>query len=132
MARDGVLPRVLAGRDQGPPAAAVLLQGVLALALLFTHRLQQMLVNVGAILTLFAALVALSLFRVRFGRRDLPPPPRSTLVASAVFVAFAAWMLYFGFRGATHLVAWLAVIAAVALVFYATTARWRRPRAVRE
>jgi APA family basic amino acid/polyamine antiporter len=125
MARDGLLPRVLAGRDQRPPAAAVLLQGALALGLLLTHRLQQMLVNLGAILTLFAALVALSLFRVRFGRRDLPRPPPSSLFASAVFVAFAAWMLYFGFRGATHLVGWLAVIAGIALAFYAVTARLR-------
>ena len=125
MARDGLLPRVLSGRDGRPPAASVVLQGVLALVLVFTHGLQQMLANVGAILTLFAALVALSLFRVRFFRPDLPRPSASSLVAAGVYVAFAAWMLYFGFRGATHLVAWLAAIAAVALFFYGFTARFR-------
>ena len=126
MARDGLLPRVFAGEDGRPPRASVMLQGALALVLLYTHPLQQMLANVGAILTLFAALVALSLFRVRFGRPDLPRPSFASLVAAAVYVAFAAWTLYFGFRGATHLVAWLAVIAAMALGFYAFTARFRQ------
>lgn len=128
MARDGLLPRVLAGEGGRPPAASIVLQGALALVLLFTHHLQQMLMNVGAILTLFAALVALSLFRVRFARPDLPRPPLASLVAAGVYVSFAAWMLYFGFRGATHLLAWLTAIAAVALVFYAFTARFRETR----
>ena len=125
MAHDGLLPRLLAGRAGRPPAASVILQGTLALVLLFTHRLQQMLANVGAILTLFAALVALSLFRVRLARRDLPPPSFGSLVAAGIYVAFAAWALYFGFRGATHLLGWLVVIAAVALFFYGFTSRFK-------
>jgi APA family basic amino acid/polyamine antiporter len=128
MARDGLLPRVLAARDGRPPRASVLLQGGLALVLLYTHQIQQILSNVGAILMLFAALVALSLFRVRFVRKDLPAPSNSSLVAAGIYVTFAAWTLYFGFRGATHLVAWLAVIAVVALVFYGFTARFRQPQ----
>jgi amino acid transporter len=128
MAHDGLLPRVFAARAGQTPRASVVLQGALALVLLFTHELQQILSNVGAILTLFAALVALSLFRVRFVRKDLPPPSTATLIAAGIYVAFAAWMLYFGFRGATHLVAWLAVIAAAALVFYGFTARFRETR----
>jgi hypothetical protein len=103
----------------------VVLQGALALVLLYTHPIQQMLSNVGAILTFFAALVALSLFRVRFARKDLPPPAGASLAAAAIYVAFAVWTLYFGFRGATHLVAWLAVIAVVALAFYAVATRAR-------
>ena len=128
MAHDGLLPRMFAGRAGQTPRASVVLQGVLALVLLFTHELQQILSNVGAILTLFAALVALSLFRVRFARKDLPRPSTGTLIAAGIYVAFAAWMLYFGFRGATHLVAWLAVIALAALVFYGFTARFRETR----
>jgi uncharacterized membrane protein len=104
------------------------LQGVLALVLLFTHGLQQMLANLGAILTLFAALVALSLFRVRFARPDLPRPGSGSLLAAGVYVCSAAWTLYFGFRGATHLLAWLCAIAVVALFFYAFTARLREAR----
>jgi APA family basic amino acid/polyamine antiporter len=132
MARDGLLPRVLSGRDGRPPAASVLLQGALALVLLFTYRLQQMLANVGAILTLFAALVAICLFRVRLSRPDLPRPPASSLVAAGVYVAFAAWTLYFGFRGSTHLLGWLLAIAAVALFFYGFTSRFRATRRATE
>lgn len=128
MARDGLLPRVFAGAGARPPMASIVLQGALALLLLYTHRLQQMLANVGAILTLFAALVALSLFRVRFSRPELPRPSRASLAAAALYVAFACWMLYHGFRGATHLLAWLAVIAAVALGFYGFTAHFREAR----
>jgi APA family basic amino acid/polyamine antiporter len=129
MARDGLLPRVLAGATDGrPPAASIVLQGALALVLLFTYRLQQMLANVGAILTLFAALVALSLFRVRLARPDLPRPPNSSLVAAGVYVVFAAWTLYYGFRSATHLLGWLVAIAAIALFFYGFTSRFRATR----
>jgi len=78
----------------------------------------------------FVALVALSLFRVRFARPDLPRPANVSLAAAAVYVAFAAWTLYFGFRRATHLVVWLAVIAAAALAFYVFTVN-RSPRATR-
>jgi basic amino acid/polyamine antiporter, APA family len=128
MARDGLLPRVFAAEAGKTPRASVVLQGLLALVLLFTHELQQILSNVGAILTLFAALVALSLFRVRFARPDLPRPSDGSLIAAAIYVAFAAWMLYFGFRGATHLVAWLVAIAVAALAFYGFTARFRDER----
>jgi APA family basic amino acid/polyamine antiporter len=128
MAHDGMLPRLFAAREGRPPSSSVVLQGALALVLLYTHPIQQMLSNVGAILTFFAALVALSLFRVRFARKDLPPPAGASLAAAAIYVAFAVWTLYFGFRGATHLVAWLAVIAVVALVFYGFTARFRQPQ----
>lgn len=119
MAADGFLPRALAAPRGHPPAGSVVLQGTLAVFLLFTHTLQQVLQNVGGILTLFAALTALTLFRVRFGRPHLPRPPASSLLAAALYAVSAAWMLYFGFRSSTRLLAWLAVIAAIALSFYA-------------
>ena len=121
MAEDGFLPGVLVGRAGRPPSASVLLQGVLSLVLLFTHGLQQTLQNVGAILTLFSALTAFSLFRVRFGRPDLPRPPASSLVAAAIYVVSATWMLYFGLKGSSHLLGWLLAVAAVTLVAYAVT-----------
>ena len=84
-----------------------------------------MLQNVGALLTLFAALTALSLFRVRrrggAGRR----PTTMALAAAAVYGVSAAWMLYFGFRSSTRLLAWVIAIAAVAVAFYAWTASAR-------
>jgi basic amino acid/polyamine antiporter, APA family len=121
MAEDGFLPRALAAREGKAPTGSVLLQAALALVLLFTHTLQQVLTNVGAILTLFAALVSLSIFRVRFGASTLPKPSGLTLLAAGVHVASAAYMLYFGFRGSTHLLLWVAGVAAVALVAYAAT-----------
>jgi APA family basic amino acid/polyamine antiporter len=132
MARDGLLPRVFAGEPGHTPRASVALQGALALVLLYTHELQQILTNVGAILTLFAALVALALFRVRFARPDLPRPSNGSLCAAGLYVVFAAWMLYVGFRGATHLLAWLAAIAAAALLFYGFTTRFRETRRTTE
>jgi APA family basic amino acid/polyamine antiporter len=84
MARDGFLPKVFAGREGRPPAASVLLQSGLAILIILTHRLQEALQNVGAILALFAALTALSLFRVRFARPDLPRPPLISLAAAGL------------------------------------------------
>jgi basic amino acid/polyamine antiporter, APA family len=120
MAADGYLPGLLARAEGRPSAAAVVLQGALAVALLFTHTVQQVLQNVGALLTLFAALTALSLFRVR--RRGGHRPSAAALVAAAVYGLFSAWMLYFGFRGFPRLLPWLAAIAAAATAFYAATA----------
>ena len=121
MAEDGYLPQVLAAREGRAPTGSVLLQAALALVLLFTHTLQQVLTNVGAILTLFAALVSLSIFRVRFGASTLPKPDGLTLLAAGIHVASAVYMLYFGFRGSTHLLLWVAGVAAVTLVAYAAT-----------
>lgn len=121
MAEDGFLPRLLAARAGRPPVGSVLLQSALALLLLYTHTAQQVLTNVGALLTLFAALVSVSIFRVRFAPTTLPRPSAATLAAAGVHVASAGYMLYFGFRGSTHLLLWVAVVAVVALAGYAAT-----------
>lgn len=128
MAEDGLLPAALAASAGRPPVGSVLLQSSLALLLLFTHTLQQVLTNVGAILTLFAALVSLSIFRVRLAPRGLARPGALTLLAAAVHVASSAYMLYFGFRGSTRLLAWVAAVAGVALLAYGLT-RLFSPRA---
>jgi APA family basic amino acid/polyamine antiporter len=121
MAEDGFLPQALAARGGRAPTGSVLLQAALALVLLFTHTLQQVLSNVGAILTLFAALVSLTIFRVRFGESSLPKPDVLTLLAAGVHVASAAYMLYFGFRGKTNLLVWIAAVVLVTLVAYTVT-----------
>jgi APA family basic amino acid/polyamine antiporter len=126
MAGDGFLPHIFQAKQHRPPAGAIVLQGVLSIALIFTHPLQQVLQNIGAVLTLFAALTCLSLFRIRFGRTGLPRPPMSALVAASIFGVSAAWMLYFGFRSSPLLVAWIAVILFVSLGAYRLTVRRRR------
>jgi hypothetical protein len=51
------------------------------------------------------------------------------MAAAFIHVASAALMLYFGFRGSTHLLIWLAVVTAFALAGYAITATMRRAAA---
>jgi APA family basic amino acid/polyamine antiporter len=129
MAEDGFLPRVLIGKAGRPPVISVLVQGVLSLALLFTSGLQQTVQNVGAILTLFSALVGLSLFWVRFTRPDLPRPSVSSLVAAGIFIVSAIWMLSVGLKASTSLMTWLGVVTVIALVAYALTGRRGTPAA---
>jgi APA family basic amino acid/polyamine antiporter len=126
MAADGFLPRALAAREGRPPVWSVVLQAAVALIILLTHSLQQILTNVGAILTLFAAMTSFAIFRVRFSSSRLPRPSALAMTAAFVHVASAALMLYFGFRGSTHLLVWLGVVALFAFGAYVATAAVRR------
>jgi Amino acid permease. len=121
MAKDGFLPRILIGREGKPPVFAVMLQGALALVLVFAYELQQMLQNVGAILTLFSALTVLALFRVRFSSAYPVKPSTGSLLASSFYVLLAGWMLYFGFHEKSGLLLWVAGVSLVALVAYFVT-----------
>ena len=123
MARDGFLPSALKGAAGRPPVGAVLLQGSLALVILQTHTLRDALVNVGAILTLFTALVSLSVFRIWPRSRNRKRPDAVTHVAAAVQVTTAAFMLYIGLRHSTGLIVWIGVVAGAALVGYVLTRR---------
>jgi APA family basic amino acid/polyamine antiporter len=126
MASDGLLPKVLAARAGRPPVGSVVFQGAIALVLLHTHDLSQVLSNTGALLTLFSALCASTLFRIRFARPDLPRPSGISLAAAGVHMLSACWMLYFGFRNSLSLVLWFGVVAAIAALAYAFTVRQRR------
>jgi APA family basic amino acid/polyamine antiporter len=125
MAEDGFLPRGLARRRRDVPVASVILQGALALVLLLTQRLQQTLSNLGAILTLFAALVALALFVVP--RTRGLRPSATARGAAALYVLSAAWMLYNGLRAGTRLEVWLGLVVAAALAFWWRSRRGRAP-----
>lgn len=129
MARDGFLPRVLAGREGRPPVGAILLQAALSTAIVFTHSLRDVLGNVGAVLVLFSALTALGLFRVALAPAGRPRPRPLALAAAAVYVGFSGWMLWFAFRGSTHLVAWLGAIALVGVAAYLGSPGRRRASA---
>jgi amino acid transporter len=128
MARDGFLPRAVAGVEGRPPAVSIWMQAAIALLLVFTHTLQQVLTNVGALLTLFAALTSFSVFTARRSRPELPRPGAVTLLAAGVHVASSVFLLYFGFRDSLRMVAWVAAVMACALVAYALSrALQRRP-----
>lgn len=127
MAQDGYLPKSLRVEPGDVPVRAIVLQCAVALAILLTHTLQQALANVGAVLTLFAALVSLSIFRHAF-RTDgrFERPGALTLFAAGIHVASSVFMLYFGFRDSTGLLLWVAAVAAAGLGFWALA----RPKAL--
>lgn len=125
MAKDGFLPRALIGREGRPPAGSVWFQGAVALALLQWEALRDLLANVGAILTLVAALTVLCVFKLWLRPGDNPRPGPLALACAAVYVVAAAWMMYYGVAGSPHLVWWLGGIIAATLLGYAGT-RWAR------
>ena len=123
MAKDGFLPRFLASRAGKPPVGAVLLQGAIALLLLFTHDVRSVLSNVGAILVLFAALTVSGLFVARARGKD---PSAVSLLCAGVYVLSALWMLFEGFKKSPSLLVWLGVVALVGLGAFAITRRAQR------
>ena len=118
MAQDGFLPAVLKGKEGKPPVSAILLQGVIALFLIFAYQLQEVLSNVGAILTLFSTLTVFSLFWVYFKRREYPRPAPLILVAGGIFLMISVVMLYFGFSGSLTLNLWVGICILSALAGY--------------
>ena len=121
MARDGFLPRILCARSGRPPSASVVLQGAIAIVILYTHEIRQVLQNVGAVLVLFSGLTACTLFRVRFGRSDRAKPSAKVLLAAGIYAASALIMLYVGFRDSARMLLWITGVAAVALGAYGLT-----------
>jgi len=128
MAKDGVLPRAFAQKEGKPPVLAVVLQGAVALALIFAYELREVLYNVGAIVTLFSALVALGLWVWWLGRRG-ERPRGVALFSSGIYVLSSAWMLYFGLRDHRSLLVWVGAVAALALAAWAIARSVRRKEA---
>jgi amino acid transporter len=98
MSRDGFLPRALQGKEGKPPIGAVVLQGAIALFLVFSYKLQEVLNNVGAILTLFSALTVFSLFWICIRRKGYEKPAAAALMAAFCYLLLSGVMLYFGFK----------------------------------
>jgi APA family basic amino acid/polyamine antiporter len=128
MAEDGFLPRILAARDGQVPAGSVVLQGAIAILIVLVQPFQHIMHDVAAILTLFTLLTVLSLFRVRFARKDLPRPTATRLAAAAVYSLLALWMLYYGFRAKTQLLLWVGIVVVVALGAYVVTKVLRKTK----
>lgn len=123
MAADGFLPRALRGREGMPPIGSVILQGVAALIIVFTHEVRTILLSIGAILTLFSALTCLSLIALWFRPRALPKPDTGSVIAAAIHFLAGVWMLYFGFRESATLLLWVAAGAGAAFVSYILSRR---------
>jgi APA family basic amino acid/polyamine antiporter len=123
MARDGFLPRIFAARGDEPPVFSVLLQGVLALVILYLETLEQLIRNVGIILTLTSALTVAALFKVRIRPRPgQERPGLLPLACAAVFILVTAWMLW----SSPQNLLWPAVITVIATVAYILTRLARR------
>lgn len=118
MAKDGFLPAFLGSKAGKPPTGAVLLQGALALALLFTHDVRSVLSNVGAILVLFAALTVSGLFVAKLRGKD---PSLVSLACAGVYVISAGWMFFVGFKNSITLLAWVGAVALLGLGAFAMT-----------
>jgi APA family basic amino acid/polyamine antiporter len=125
MASDGFLPSILIGREGRPPAASIVLQGAVALLITVTHTLRDILQSIGAILSLFTGLVCISLWIAVL--RRTASPGGVALVAAAVHAGSTLLMLYFGFRGAVHLLPWLTLAFIVAFIGYRVAARTGAP-----
>lgn len=128
MAKDGFLPRAFAGSDGKPPVLSLLLQGAIAVFLIYVQSVREVLYNVGAILVLFSALTAIGLLVAwRRGRQV----SRLAIGCAIVYVGAAAWMIYFGITAdhiKSHLLVWFAVIVGVSLAAYAITRASSRGR----
>lgn len=118
MSRDGFLPRLLKGREGKPPIGAVVLQGSIALFLVFAYQLGEVLNNVGAILTLFSALTVFSLFWIRFRKHNRMKPELAALVAGLFYLALSGLMLYFGIKKSLSLNLWVGACILMALIGY--------------
>ena len=121
MAKDGFLPRILQGKEGKPPIGAVILQGAIALFLVFAYQLGEVLNNVGAILTLFSALTVFSLFWVRFRKKDRIKPAFAALTAALFYLILSGVMLYFGFKKSPTLNLWVGASILTALIGYFAT-----------
>ncbi|MBX7115502.1 MAG: APC family permease [Myxococcaceae bacterium] len=130
MARDGFLPKALEGQPGAPPKWSLVLQGLIALAVVLTHHLKDILWNVGAILTLFSALTTLGLFRVWLKpRAHERKPALLSLICAAVFASSAGLMFYIGFRTKLALLGWVGVVATCGFAAYTVTRRLQRSAA---
>ena len=121
MSRDGFLPRRLQGKEGKPPIGAVVLQGAIALFLVFAYQLGEVLNSVGAILTLFSALTVFSLFWIRFRKINRMKPEFTALAAGFFYLILSGVMLYFGFKKSPTLNLWVGASILTALIGYFIT-----------
>jgi len=118
MAKDGFLPSVLKGKEGKPPVGSIILQGAIAIIIVMVYQLQEVLSDVGAILTLFSALTVFSLFWVCFKRKEYQRPAPLVLIAGGLFLLISVVMLYFGFSTSWMLNLWVGICILATLTGY--------------
>ena len=95
MAEDGFLPSVFREKDGKPPIYSVLLQGAIAIAMVWTHAILEAVQAAALVLMFSTGLTALTLFAIRL-RKDLPNPPVTALVAAGCFAVCQLALIGFG------------------------------------
>jgi len=124
MAKDGYLPKILQAKEGKPPVGSVLLQAAIALIILFTQNLQNILHDIGAILTLFSALTAASLLWVCYKQRGNITVSRIKMAAAVIFIISTAYMFYYGLQADTNLLLWIVLISVAASFGYYLSRYW--------
>lgn len=123
MARDGFLPAALAGRDGAPPLGSVVLQGALALLLLWSSSLHGLVEKAAAILLLFTGLTTAAVFRLGAPGTDVAPASALEKLAAGMYTVAAAGFLYLAFRDDPSLLVQLAVVGVIGIGAWAVAAR---------
>lgn len=118
MAADGVLPRWLRGKPDRPPTGSVILQGALALGLLYGETLRQLVESAAVVLLIFSGLTALAVFWIRFRHRDLPRPSVIGMGAAGVYLLAVVILVGFGLQASWTLAGTVAAIVVTATIAY--------------
>ena len=116
MARDGFLPRWLAGDGSQPKASAALLQSGLALALLLTSSFEKLMAGMGVVLTASSALCALALLRV--ARRQPGRVATTARIAALVYFVVSGAAVVMALWIFPRALAWLAGLAVLTALGY--------------
>jgi APA family basic amino acid/polyamine antiporter len=131
MAADGFLPAALRARDGRPPVGSIVLQSSLALVMVWTQSVLDVVQGASLVMMLCTALTASSLFLIH-RRADLPRPSPSTLVVAGLFVAAQLVLVVVGAQQSRLLSAEIVVFVAAGLVAFWLTRRrqaWSGSRA---
>lgn len=118
MAEDGVLPRWLRGRPGKPPTGSVILQGALALGLLYGETLRQLVESAAIVLLIFSGLTAFAVFWIRFRHTDMPRPTAVGMLAAGIYLVAVVVLVVFGLQASLTLALTVGVIVAAATVAY--------------
>ena len=117
MAKDRYLPKVFAAKEGKPPAVSVVAQGVIALCLLYTHTISQIVESVGGIMILFSIMTVVALFRKRF-RAATAGIKKRALVAGLIYIASASVIFVIGVYGKPYILIAYLIIAGVGFGAY--------------
>jgi APA family basic amino acid/polyamine antiporter len=121
MAHDGFLPAALRDRGNGPPLGSVVLQSTLALVMVWTRSVLDVVKSASLVMMLCTALTAASLFVIARRRDLVAPVPREALVAAGLFVVAQIALIVVGVQQSRMLSLELAAFVALGLLAYAFT-----------